>query len=396
MPLNVQLRQHRIWQNKGKLMKKVLLPILLASISLFAQDLDYKYEFNGRFEYDVGQFEMTNETYNESSLRRAKLTHKGSFYDKSLFYETEIDLAKYGNDSTSDEIDYKDNYIGYKTKSNESGFSYRIKAGNIKVPFSLDFYAGSKYSSFMESPLTDTLTQGRKLGVETLFSKESNKQRVNLFLGAFQNSINEEKDNEAQKNRYATRITYDYKFSKKHLLHFGGSYLYSDIDGDNVKYNQEAESNLVREKYVSTKVKNVNTTQNRSLEALYVNNSFNFQGEYMQTNVDSLSAEYTFNAYYAQVGYFLFGSSKQYKTSTSKFSSKNISNNEVELAFRYSFIDLNDKDELGGTQKDYNFALNWHLNKNLKLMSNYIIAYPSSDKYNGSFNVFQARAVLSF
>lgn len=376
-------------------MKKILIAVLLTSMSIFAQDLDYKYDFSGRFEYDIGQVELANDKYNESELRRAKLSHDGSFYDKSLFYEVEVDLANYANDDEeNDEIEYKDIFLGYQNKSD--WLEYRVKMGNIKVPFSFDFYSGSKYSAFMESPLTDTFTQSRKLGIETLLSKKIDNQRVNLFLGAFKNSIDEENENEEQKTRYALRGTYDYKFSKNHLLHFGASYLYSDIDGDNVKYKQDAESNLVQEKYVSTNVKNVNTTQDVSIEALYINNSFNFQSEYMQSNVDAQSDTYTFDGYYAQAGYFLFGSSKKFKPSTSKFSSKNIKNNEVELAFRYSYIDLNDKDELGGTQKDYNFAVNWYINKNLKLMGNYVMAYPDSDKYNGDFNVLQARAVLSF
>jgi len=96
------------------------------------------------------------------------------------------------------------------------------------------------------------------------------------------------------------------------------------------------------------------------------------------------------------VGYFLFGSSKKFKTSSSKFSSKNIKNGDIELGLRYSYIDLNDKDELGGTQKDYNLALNYHINKNIKLMTNYIVAYPSSDEYDGKFSLVQGRVAVSF
>lgn len=176
----------------------------------------------------------------------------------------------------------------------------------------------------------------------------------------------------------------------------GASYLHSSIDGENVKYSQEAESNLIANKYVSTKVKDVDTTKDLSLEALYINNSFHFQTEYIQTKVEALEDNYTFDGYYAQAGYFLFGSTKKYKQKSSKFSAKGIQNNEVELAFRYSSINLNDKDEQGGTQKDYNFAVNWYINKNLKLMGNYIMAYPSSEDYDGNFNELQARAVISF
>ncbi|MBU0721178.1 hypothetical protein KJ877_07540 [bacterium] len=378
-------------------MKRVFIPILICGINLFAYDMDYKYDFGGRLEYDIGQIETADEKYNEFALRRARISHKGSFYGKSLFYELEVDLANFGDgNKENDEAEYKDNYIGHKNKVDYLDLSYRIKVGNIKVPFSFDSYAGSKNSTFMESPLTDTLTQNRKIGIETLFFKKDKNQRINLFLGTFINSIDETNDGEEQKTRYAIKTTYEYKFAKNHIFHFGASYLYSDIDGDNVKYSQEAESNLIRDKYVSTKVKNVIITKDSALEALYINNSFHFQAEYIQSEVDAQSDDYTFNGYYAQVGYFLFGSSKTYKQSSANFSANKIIDNEVEIAFRYSFVDLNDKDEQGGTQKDYNFALNWYISKNLKLMANYIQAYPLSDTYNGDFNLFQARTVISF
>ena len=156
-------------------MKKTLILSLICGANLFAEGLDYKYDFGVRLEYDVGIFNIDDGYYSESQLRRARLSHKGSFLDKTLFYEVEIDAANYADDGddTNDYIKYKDNYIGYKNKIKPMGLSYRFKVGNIKVPFSLDSYTNSKYSTFMESPLTDTLTQSRKIGIEGLFSIKS-------------------------------------------------------------------------------------------------------------------------------------------------------------------------------------------------------------------------------
>ena len=369
-------------------MRFFLILSLIACANLFAQSLDYKYDFGARIEYDVGSFDMAKESYTEADLRRARLSHEGSFYKKTFFYETEIDL--------SDELEFKDNFLGYKNNLVFIDLDYRLKLGNIKVPFSFDSYAGSKNSSFMESPLIDTLTQSRKLGIEGLTSNRYKKHTVNTFIGIFRNSIDERRDDDIQKLRKVVKTSYSYKFAKNKLIHFGASYLHSDINGDKVTYKQEAESSIIKEKYVSTKVKDVDFSKDLSLEALYINNSFHLQAEYIQSKLEALSNNYSFNGYYAQVGYFLFGSSKAFKQRSSKFSSKKIKNGDVELGFRYSFIDLNDKDEQGGTQKDYNFAANWYINKNLKIMGNYIIACPSSDEYNGKFNIAQARAVISF
>lgn len=374
-------------------MRFILLAIVAFSANSFAQDLDYDYDFNARIEYDTGYFNVADEDYKESGLRRARLSHKGSFYDKTIFYETEIDLSELDEE---DEVEFKDNYIGYKNTSDYLSLDYRYKLGNVKVPFSLDSYAGSKNSTFMESPLTDTMTQTRKLGIEGLVSKKIDDHRVNLFLGTFKNSIDENRDDEIEKSRHAIKTTYSYEFDDNHLLHLGGSFIYSDINLDSITYKQESESYFIKDKYVSTKVKNVNSSKDISLEALYINNSFHMQAEYIQSRIDAQSDDYVFDGYYAQVGYFLFGGSKSFKRGSSKFSSKNIENGDVELGLRYSYINLNDKDEEGGTQKDYSLALNWYLNKNLKLMTNYVRAYPSSEDYDGVLNLVQARVVVTF
>ena len=369
-------------------MKKKVILGLLCCANLFAQDLDYKYDFSGRLEYDIGHFDTASDSYKESDFRRARISHKGSFFDKTLFYKLAID--------GSDDIEFKDNYVGYKNKIDDLNFNYRLKLGNMKVPFSFDAYAGSKYSSFMESPLTDTLTQNRKVGIEALLSQKDKYQRANLYLGTFINSIDEQRDDDEGVSRNVVKATYSYKFEKNHVIHVGSSFLYSDINGENVKYSQESESSLIQDKYISTKVKDVDNTKDLSLEALYINDSFHAQAEYVQSRVNASSNNYSFDGYYAQAGYFLFGSSKTFKQADSKFSGKNIIDNDVELAFRYSYLDLNDKDEQGGTQKDYNFALNWYINRNLKFMTNYIIAYPNSDDYDGALSLVQARVALTF
>lgn len=369
-------------------MKKNLILLLVLSANLFAQGLDYKYDFKARIEYDTAYLNLANEDYKEADLTKASLSHKGSFFNKTLFYKTSIEV--------SNELKFKDNYIAYKNKSDLLDSNYRFKFGNIKVPFSLDAYAGSKYSTFMESPLSDVLTQNRKLGLEALLSKKISKHRLSLFLGAFKNSIDEKKDDDIEKTRYALKTTYSYQFSKNHLLYFASSFLYSDINNDKISYKQEAESSLIKEKYVSSKIKNVNNSKNLSVEALYINKSFHMQSEYIQSKIDAQKDNYIFNGHYAQIGYFLFGSSKSFKQSKATFSGRNIKKGDVELAFRYSFIDLNDKDERGGTQKDYNFAVNYYINKNLKFMTNYIKVYPRSSDYNGEFDLVQARIALTF
>ena len=47
---------------------------------------DYRYEFGARISYDIGYVDEASEQYFEREIRRARLSHKGSFFHKKLFY----------------------------------------------------------------------------------------------------------------------------------------------------------------------------------------------------------------------------------------------------------------------------------------------------------------------
>ncbi len=96
---------------------------------------------------------------------------------------------------------------------------------------------------------------------------------------------------------------------------------------------------------------------------------------------------------YAQVGWFLTGEQRAYDKRFGRYQG-NLKPNENffmirdesgqlhrglgawELAYRYSYVDLNDADSgiLGGTLGEHNFALNWYWNPNTKIQFNYLIA----------------------
>ena len=359
---------------------------------------DYRYKFGAQISYDFTYVDEANMDYTNSDWRRVRVYHQGSYFHKKLFYELEY--------SFTGKNKYKDNFIGYKDKFRKSAISYRVKFGNIKVPFSLERYTSSKNLTFMERSLVDAYGEGRKFGVELLVSKKIYNSRINIFLSAFANSIDEKKNDEEEKYGYSLRGTYAYKFRKNHLFSVGMGYYEQDINGEKVKFTQGAEAEFVNNEYASASVKNVSKLKKINLEMLYIYDNYSFQGEYTKAALNAINksdvgeyTDYNFDGYYLQGSYFLFGKGKRYKLSTSTLGKiKPYSGGSLELAMRYSHVNFNNKDEdNNGAQSDYSFGVNYYFTKELKFMLNYIIAQPEETKeYDGLLNVLEARVLVTF
>ena len=91
----------------------------------------------------------------------------------------------------------------------------------------------------------------------------------------------------------------------------------------------------------------------------------------------------TFNGFTVQGSVFLTGENRVYKTSEGKFSGVKPAKNfdpegegsgAVELAARFSRLDLEDGDVTGGVLQDVTLGANWYLNPNARVMVNYVYA----------------------
>ncbi len=356
---------------------------------------DFKYKFGAQASYDIGYVSEANQKYTDSLWRHIRIYTKGSFLGETLFYELEY--------SFTGDKHYKDIFLGYQNKIKPLALNYRIKFGNIKIPFSLEDYSSSKNLTFMERSLNSTFSISRKLAGELLLSEKIQHNRINLLVSVFSNSI-DDIQNRVNQSGASLRATYSFKVSKYHLLSIGGGYLKRDIQGKNIQFKQRAESKIIHNKYLSVKIKNVETLKKTNLEALYIYKNYSLQAEYETVDVQAHIDNYSFNAYYLQASYFIFGANRRYSTKEVKFKKiRPLKGGALELAARYSYINLNDEgqkqvhSEHGGEQTDYNFALNYYFSKEIRGMVNYIIVEPKgTDDYDGRLQIIQARILLAF
>ena len=131
-------------------------------------------------------------------------------------------------------------------------------------------------------------------------------------------------------------------------------------------------------------------------EAAFRAGSFFFQSEYFRYGIErrasSAVGDPEFNGWYAEASWVLTGEAHRYNPSTAAFSAPKPTSplgveggfGALELAARFSHVDLNHAEGVlgsaavagavrGGEQEIWTLGLNWYLNQNLRLSTNYFL-----------------------
>ncbi len=342
--------------------------ILLCALVLCVQANTHKTEkhtsnIGGQIVADTGSVYDDGRSYHNSKLRRVRIYAKG---DISHYLSYEIEHSFAGKKK------WKDVYVKYTKTS-----AWSIYAGNIKEPFGLESLTSSKYNTFMERALAD-LYSSRKMGLLFKGYLKSDKDVVTYALGGFGKSLDEAIEHKKGDASLVARVTFAKVATKKEIFHLGLSASYAAQDKSSVKLASDAGSDLYQNSFIKTKVKKVDHTTRIGIESAVVSGALSFQGEYIKYNIVKELVTYNFSGWYALVSWFLTGESRSYKTKTALFSRikplKPVDRGgygAVELAFRVTELDLSDRDENGGKERDLTFGVNWYLKSNLRLMGEY-------------------------
>lgn len=346
-----------------------------------------------------------------AELRRGRFAIQGKFYG-NVVYKAEWD------------------FVGGKTEAKDVYFELTglpvgaVRVGHFFEPFSLDELTSSKYSTFMERGLTSSFVPSRNMGL-ALRNQIGQDARGTWSVGVFR----EETDSRPvgvsiEPAVYAEtgRVTFlpQYAEEGKKLIHVGLGLSHRRPPSKMESYALRPESHLA-----PVMLESGGFSAERALlvdaEAAMVSGPLSLQGEFLaasHTGEDIGDADVDndpmFTSFYAQVGYFVTGESKVYKTKDGVFDrvkpARNFGDGEgamgaLELAARFSMADLDDEDNGvgGGTLSDITVGANWHLNPNTRVMVNYVMASASDVGYEtapaeaeGGVQILQTRFQVEF
>lgn len=306
-----------------------------------------------------------------------------------------------------------------------------VRAGQWKMPFSLEVVSSFRYTTFAErSVLFQSFAPFRHIGVGFYNSTED--ERMTWAGSAYR----------AGQDQFGDALTYGntgnyavvgrmtglawYENEGASYLHLGAGYNWvapQSLAGTNTPtasfgtipeyftgqnttvttgtagVSQPTSSIDGTPKFVNTKNFAVNHYNLVGGELLWVEGPLSVQSEFNlleATRPTGVGA--TFGGFYTTFGYFLTGEHRPYLKKAGAIDRIKVLHNFIkgkdddewglgawELAWRWSYIDLNSRDIQGGRLNDMTCGLNWYLNSYAKLQFNYIRSYLNNPTFGKSY-----------
>jgi len=277
--------------------------------------------------------------------------------------------------------------------------------GQHKEPFSLEQTTSNLAMTFMERALPNALVPGRDVGA----SFHTHGERWSLSAGLFGEDLKSDKDAADQGLGLTGRFVFRPESPGQSSYHVGASLSYRVVTGsDPIFYRSRPESGLTKVRYVNTgEILEGKSVTRIGLEGALVKGPLSVQGEYVTAFVDRDTGfdNLHFSGWYAYVSWFLTGESRRYFPQEGIFGYPKIQSKwgAVELAARYSTLDLNDGSVRGGKERNVTLGINWYLSPKVRIMGNAIFVFCDEDADdNGSVlgedrpRIFEARLQVRF
>ena len=305
-----------------------------------------------------------------TQFRRLRIGARGTSFEV-LEYSLGVDFA------LANQPSYLDNYVEWK----DLPWLQHVRAGHYFEPFSLERVTQNRNNTFMERSLVDTFAPARNMGVMTYGNTEN--ERATWAIGTFRtNSDNTGNDSFDSGQALTMRGTmlpwWDEPSDGRFYLHLGAAYSYRDTSLDQVRFRNTPE---IRKQQPATVFGPVGPPSPSN----YINGA---PGPFALF----------FNAYMAQVSYFLTGEHRPYDRKLGihdrlkpfenffhvRRGSRGIQTGlgAWEVAARFSNIVLNDENIKGNNLTDFTVGLNWYLNPYTRWKFNYVRAFLEDSRAN--------------
>lgn len=342
----------------------------------------------GRVHFDAVTFdEDVTELDNDADFRRARL-------ELSVRFMKDFRLRL--------DYDFSEVSRGWKNvwASWEFADGFEVQGGNFTAPFSLEDMMSSNNTVFMERSLANAISPGFLLGGAI----NANGDNWTASAGYFEEPIDSEEDRKETEGEGMTgRLTFLPVNDEGMLIHLGiGGEARELDDGSGFRLRTRPESALAQERLLDTgTLAGGDEFASLNAEAAWQSGPFSVQGQYIHMWLDRTGAiaDPEFKGWYAQAAWIVTGETRAYSKSSGVFSGvePKDSMGAIEVAVRYSTLDLEDETVNGGEESNVTAGVNWYVNPHMRLMANYVHvdADPNDIGIDEEIHIGQARIQLA-
>lgn len=269
-----------------------------------------------------------------------------------------------------------------------------FRLGQFKTPVGFEEGAiGSGSTTFLERALpVQAVNQGRRIGVDWTYENLPGwLLNAAWFSGGDLNG-----DNDG--TTWAARAVYNPVKNDSTVVHLGAAASVEERDDEIARIRARPEANLTAIRLIDTgNLAGAERIRRIGLEGAWAQGPFSLQGEYLTIAAARRTArDFSGDGAYLSGSWVLTGESRPYKSGGFGNVKPRHDYGAVEVALRYSTLDLNDGLVAGGRQHDWTLGANWYLGQHIKLQANYIRAFSDKGALALDPKITEVRAQIHF
>jgi phosphate-selective porin OprO/OprP len=357
-----------------------------------------KIGFKGQFDAATYRTDSgLGDTPDDEGIRRGRLyTSGGLFAGRPISYKAEAEIA-------DQDLYLRELYLWFW----DMPLIRTLKVGHFKAPMTLEGYAGSGDTLFLEraSPV-EAFGPGIMYGIQAGGPNKAKDSTLTLgwFGDGGQSDISESSRSFTRAIGRATWLPWCEKENTVSLLHVGASAQFLYADQSEVRYRSRPESYFAP-RLVDTGTVDADEAMSGGLECAFLSGPWCLQLELLGNLVFREQDDLAFWGGYVAGSWILTGESHPYNsalaclgrpTPAKPFSFRKGHFGAWEVAARFSHLDLSDAGVQGGAMNLMTLGLNGYLTRQLKVMVNYALGRVDESEQEGDLRIVEGRVQYEF
>lgn len=336
--------------NTRRLPFAIALSLALLPVTAASADEGWQIKPGGTFQYDWLKIYDDAGDIQLAGMRRARTT-LGIKAPAGFDAKIEFDLASNL---------WTDAFLRWRN----GGHSVRL--GQFKQPGYLDELMSNRNLLFMEQAMAGTLALTRRVGVGYGYAQGPWRFEFSAHGGDLRGRL--------EGDGLAARLSFDPVNSSEETRHFALSLASESPDDETARFRTRTELSAVSLQRLDTGgISGVDRIDRLGLEALWIRGPWLLKSEYLNARLDRAAAsEVSLDGWYVDASWFPTGHQRSFKDGLLEGPALGDGEQAIELAARISRLDLNDQSFQGGDATNFTLGLNWYLNRNVRLMANYV------------------------